>query len=108
MSVMMGAWASYDRVGSSQLFSIILSWEYSSRLLDVEMNPLLIIEPYWMLGLGSYSSHQIQSSVCKIGFVNRADERRVADAALASETERTRTDLRRLWPEASVLSCMMW
>lgn len=107
MSVMMGAWASYDRVGSSQLFSIILSWEYSSQLLDVEMNPLLIIEPYWMLGLGSYSSHQIQSSVWKLGFVNRADERREPDAGLAIEPEPTRNDLSQLSPEDTVLSCML-
>src|SRR5437667_9780936 len=107
MSVMMGAWASYDRVGSSQLFSIILSWEYSSQLLDVEMNPLLIIEPYWMLGLGSYSSHQIQSTVWNLGFVNRVDERRDADAGLAIERETTRNALSQLSPEDTVLACTL-
>src|SRR5207253_11365206 len=107
MSVMIGVWASYDRVGSSQVFSIILSWEYSSQLLDVEMNPLLIIEPYWMLGLGSYSSHQIQSNVWKLGFVNRVDERREHDAGLAREHEETRIDLRQLSPEDTVLKCIM-
>src|SRR3989442_3567389 len=106
MSVMMGAWASYDRVGSSQLFSIILSWEYSSQLLDVEMNPLLIIEPYWMLGLGSYSSHQIQSSVWKLGFVNRADERMEPDAGLVLDAEPTQNDVIQLSPAGTVLSAI--
>src|SRR5438309_12076198 len=107
MSVMIGVWASYDRVGSSQLFSIILSWEYSSQLLDVEMNRLLTIEPYWMVGLGSYSSHQIQSNVWKLGFVNRVDERREHDAGLAIEREPRRNDLSQLSPDAPVLPCML-
>src|SRR5207244_13404685 len=105
MSVMMGACSSYDRVGSSQLFSIILSWEYPCQLLDVEMNPLLIIEPYWMLGLGSYSSHQNQSSVCKVGIVNRADERREPDAGLAIEPEPPASDRSRSSPEDTGWAC---
>src|SRR2546428_13897894 len=92
MSVMTGDWASYDRVGSPQLFSIILSWEYSSQLFDVEMKPLLIIGPYWMFGLGSDSSHQIQSRVGKLGFVNRPDEKSEPDAGLEFEPEPKRND----------------
>src|SRR2546426_11809886 len=107
MSVMMGAWASYDRGGSSQLFSIILNWEYSSQLLDVEMNPLLIIVPYWMLGLGSYSSHQIQSRVWKLGFVKRPEEKSEPDPGFMIEPEPTRNDLSQLSPEETVLSCML-
>src|SRR2546425_9622661 len=107
MSILMGAWASYDRVASPQLFSIILSWEYSSQLLEVEMNPLLIIGPYWMLGLGSYSSHQIQSSVWKLGLVKRPDESSEPDAGLVIEPEPIRNDLSQLSPEDTVLSRLL-
>ncbi len=107
MSVMIGAWASCARVGRPQLFSIILSWEYSSQLLEVDTNPSLIIVPYWMLGLGSYSSHQIQSSVWKLGLVKRPDESSEPDAGLVIEPEPIRNDLSQLSPEDTVLSCML-
>jgi hypothetical protein len=89
------------------LFSIILSWEYSSQLLDEEMNPLLIMGPYWMLGLGSYSSHQIQRRVWKLGFVNRLVERSEPDDGVVREPEPMRKDLSQLSPEEMLLSCML-
>jgi len=60
-----------------------------------------------MLGLGSYSSHQIQSRVWKLGFVNRLDDRSEPDAGLVVDPEPTRNDLSQLSPEEMPLLCML-
>ena len=74
------------------------------------MNPLLIILPYSMLGLGSYSSHQIHSNVWKLGFVNTllaSNEPEQGEVIEHPPPEPTRNALSKLSPVETLHECML-